>query len=170
MLSSRATTKLCSPKQAAQLGRVVLPVYHANSSILGYPAALRISAIYTSQDGPSPRSFSTTTSNHLKDFFPAKETEFIRTTPPAWPHHGYTEAELLAVEPAHREPKTVGDWVAWKLIRLCRWGMDVATGLTPDQQVDMKHSTTATAATNPLTEAQWVRSPLFTSPKGSPTE
>lgn len=156
MLSSRATTKLCSPKQAAQLGRVVLPLHRATSSIPGCPAGLRISAIYTSQHPSSSRSFSTTTPNHLKDFFPAKETGFIRTTPPAWPHHGYTEAEMLAVEPAHRETKTVGDWMAWKLIRLCRWGMDFVTGLTPDQQVDMKHSTTATSASKPLTEAQWL--------------
>jgi hypothetical protein len=156
MLSTRATTKLCSPKQAVQLGRAALPLYHANSSLLGCPAAVRLSVVYTSQHSPSSRPFSTTTPNHLKDFFPAKETEFIRTTPPAWPHHGYTEEEMLAVEPAHREPKTVGEWAAWKLIRLCRWGMDICTGLQPEQQVDMKHSTTSTAASKPLTEGQWV--------------
>lgn len=160
MLSTRASTRLCSPKHAAQLGRAaLLPLYHTQSSILGYPAGLRVAAIHLSQHGhgQSPRSFSTTTANHLRDFFPAKETEFIRQTPPAWPHHGYTEEEMLAVVPAHREPKTFGDWVAWKLIRLCRWGMDFVTGLEPEQQqTDMKNSTTATHASKPLTEAQWL--------------
>jgi hypothetical protein len=161
MLSTRATSRLCSSKQALQLGRVVHPLPNANSSILGYSAGLRLSGIYTSQhcSPSSARSFATTPRNHLKDFFPASETEFIRTTPPAWPHHGYTEEELLAVEPAHREPKTVGEWAAWKLIRLCRWGMDFVTGLSPDQQVDMKHSTTSTTASKPLTEGQWVCHP-----------
>ena len=64
---------------------------------------------------------------------------------------------MLAIEPAHREPRTFGDWAAWRLIKLCRWGMDVVTGLGPEQQVDMKHSTTSTAASKPLTEGQWVR-------------
>jgi hypothetical protein len=156
MLSTRANSKLCSSKQAAQLGRAVAPLY--KSSLC--PAGLRIACISQTQHAPSPRAFSTTSASRLKDFFPAKETELIRQTPPAWPHHGYTEHEMNAVEPAHREPKTVGDWVAWKLVRTCRWGMDFVTGLTPDQQVDMKHSTTATAASKPLTEAQWVRRPL----------
>lgn len=159
MLSTRASTKLCCPKQAAQLSRVVLPLYHAQSSILGYPAGLRIAAIHQTQHGQSPRSFSTTPPSRLKDFFPPKETELIRTTPPAWPHHGYTYEEMLAVEPAHREPKTIGEKVAWKLIQFCRWGMDVATGLQPEQQVNMKHSTTSTAASKPLTEGQWVLPP-----------
>ncbi|KAB5554657.1 mitochondrial alternative oxidase [Coniochaeta sp. 2T2.1] len=150
MLSTRATTKLCSPGQAVHLGRTL------QTSILSPSTTLRIPATYLSQHHSSARSFSTTLRQNLKDFFPAKETEFIRITPPAWPHHGYTEAEMLAIEPAHREPKTFGDWAAWKVIRLCRWGMDVATGLQPEQQVDMKHSTTATAAMQPLTEGQWL--------------
>jgi hypothetical protein len=157
MLSSRASTKLCSPKQAAQLSRVALPLYHTKSSTLGYPAGLRIAAVYQAQHGQSPRSFSTTSATRLRDFFPVKETPFIRRTPPAWPHPGYTEEELLAVVPAHREPKTIGERVAWRLIKICRFWMDFVTGLTPDQQqTDMKHSTTSTKASKPLTEAQWV--------------
>lgn len=161
MFSSRATTKLCSPSRPAALfGRAVL--YNPKSSTLAYPAGLRIAAVYDAQQRRSQlsRCFSTTTTYHFREIFPAKETEFIRRTPPAWPHHGYTEEELLSVVPAHREPKTFGDWVAWKLIRICRWGMDFATGLQPEQQVDMKNSTTSTAAAKPLTEGQWV-CPLF---------
>lgn len=159
MLSSRAPGKLCSPKQAAQLARTVLPLHHTNYTLLAYPAGLRILASCTPGRSPSPRCFSTTAPNHLKDFFPEKETGFIRTTPPAWPHPGYTEEELLAVVPAHREPKTFGERVAWRLIRLCRWGMDFVTGLGPEQQVSPKHSTTSTTASQPLTEGQWVLFP-----------
>jgi hypothetical protein len=116
----------CSPKQAAQLSRVVAPLLsHTHTIGLGYPATLRVAAItHQSRSQPSSasaRSFSTTTPNQLRDIFPAKETAYIRQTPPAWPHPGYTEEEMLAVTPAHRSPKTVGDWIAWKLVRMARY-------------------------------------------------
>ncbi|KAL2015496.1 hypothetical protein VTK56DRAFT_5368 [Thermocarpiscus australiensis] len=62
---------------------------------------------------------------------------------------------MLSVVPEHREPKTWGDWCAWKLVRLCRWFTDVATGIGPEQQVK-NSSTTIVAAQKPLTEAQWL--------------
>lgn len=105
MLSLRSSTRLCSPKQ---LGRVV------QVSVLSSPAGLRL----TSQQ---PRHFSTTPATQLRDFFPEKETAYIRQTPPSWPHQGYTEQEMLSVVPEHREPKTVGDWLAWKLVRIARY-------------------------------------------------
>jgi hypothetical protein len=58
------------------------------------------------------RVFSTSPMHQMRDFFPAKETEQIRETLPAWPHHGYTEEEMLAVVPAHRKPVTWGDYFA----------------------------------------------------------
>ncbi len=124
---SLATSKtLCSVKQAAQLSRAVTlaPLfYHAHTVGLGYPATIRVAAIAhqaRSQPSPGARGFSTTTRNQLRDIFPAKETAYIRQTPASWPHPGYTEQEMLAVTPAHREPRTVGDWVAWKLVRFAR--------------------------------------------------
>lgn len=122
MISTRVNTKLCSPKQVAQLTRAVAPIYQTKSSIVGYPAGVRIAcAAYQPQHSSTPRSFSTTSVSRLRDFFPPKETAYIRQTPPAWPHHGYTEAEMLAVVPDHREPKTLGEKCAWKLIRVCRY-------------------------------------------------
>jgi len=105
---------------------------------------------------PPTNSFSTTSAAHLREVFPVKETDYIRRTPPAWPHHGYTQEELLSVVPQHREPKTVGDWIAWKVVRICRWGTDLATGIKDGQQVDKNHPTTAVTAQVPLTEAQWL--------------
>jgi len=63
---------------------------------------------------------------------------------------------MLSVQVGHREPNNVGDWIAWRLIRLARWFMDKATGLSTNQQVDKKNPTTAVLAEKPLTEAQWL--------------
>jgi hypothetical protein len=129
MLSFEASKKVCSPKQAAQLSRAVAPfLYQAHAVGLGYPATIRVAAITRQCQSraslrPTPsskRSFSTTSVNQLRDVFPAKDTPYIRQTPPAWEHPGYTEEEMLAVTPGHRSPETVGDWVAWKLVRLAR--------------------------------------------------
>jgi hypothetical protein len=127
MIFFEASKKVCSPKQAAQLSRAVAPfLYQAHTVGLGYSATLRVAAITrqsraSRQSTPSgKRNFSTTTVNQLRDVFPAKDTPFIRKTPPAWEHPGYTEEEMLAVTPGHRSPETVGDWVAWKLVRLAR--------------------------------------------------
>jgi len=117
-----------SPKQAARLGRSVAPLlYQAHTVGLGYPAAIRVADIarqsaasHQPSHATGTRNFSTTSANLLRDVFPAKETAYIRKTPPAWAHPGYTEEEMLAVTPAHRPPKTVGDWVAWKLVRFAR--------------------------------------------------
>ena len=161
MLASRVNCKLCSPRQATQLSRAVAPaLYHASSSssVLG----LRLSSSPSNAQTPpsSTRSFSTTPANHLRDFFPPKETEYIRKTPPAWPHHGFTYEEMTSVVPGHREPRTLGDMIAWRLIRIARWSMDTVTGLSKDQKTDKKNPTTAVVADKPLTEAQWVCSTL----------
>jgi hypothetical protein len=98
----------------------------------------------------------TTSPARLRDFFPVKETDAIARTPPSWQHHGYTEQELLGVVPAHQPPETWNDWVAWKVVRVARWFMDKATGMSDQQQVDKKNPTTAVDALQPLTEAQWL--------------
>ncbi|KAK3323914.1 alternative oxidase-domain-containing protein [Cercophora scortea] len=157
MISTKVNSRLCTSRQVAQLGRSVAPLCQSQSSIAGYPAVLRIAAgSHQHQSFPSSRSFSTTGTTQLRDFFPASETAYIRRTPPAWPHHGWTEKEMLSVVPEHREPRGVGDWVAWKIVRICRWCTDVATGIGPEQQVDKKHPTTSVTADKPLTEAQWL--------------
>ncbi|AEO55615.1 alternative oxidase [Thermothelomyces thermophilus ATCC 42464] len=162
-------SKLCSPKQAAQVSHAVAPVvYQVHAARLGPLASIRLAAIShqgcaSQQPTPLPgrRNFSTTRVGQLQDVFPAKETPFIRRTPPAWEHPGYTEEELLAVTPGHRQPKTVGDWVAWKLVRLARWATDFATGIGREQQVDMKNPTTSVTSQKPLTEAQWLVRIIF---------
>ena len=124
MLCTRVSTKLCSPKQAIQLGRAAAPLSQGRI-VLGSPAGLRL-AIAVSQSwqhGPASRPFSTTSAVRMKDFFPATETEHIRQTLPAWPHKGYTYQEMLDVVPGHREPVTFGDKFAWKFMRFCRYAL-----------------------------------------------
>ncbi|KAI1329665.1 alternative oxidase [Xylariaceae sp. FL0255] len=162
MLSSKAHIKLYSPKQAARVSRVLAPLL-ATSSI-SQPSGIHfifIPAVTHQQQYGSKRSFSTTPVTRMRDFFPAKETEHIRQTLPAWPHHGYTEEEMLAVVPAHRKPATWGDYFAWKFMRFCRWGMDTCTGMHSEQKVDKKNPTTAVHSIKPLTESQWMIRFLF---------
>ncbi|KAI0008859.1 alternative oxidase [Xylariaceae sp. FL0662B] len=159
MFSTRVQTRVCSPKQAARLSKAVAPLLQ--NSTLGYPVGIRVALFASVQHNGNTRSFSTTPVTHLKDFFPAKETEHIRQTPPAWPHHGYTEQEMLDVVPAHRKPETWGDVFAWKFMRMCRWGMDFCTGMRGEKQVDKSNPTTAVQTVKPLTESQWLIRFLF---------
>lgn len=124
----------------------------SSSSMARATTALRAGCAASQQH----RLFSSTPKHQLRDFFPVKETPHIQTTKPAWPHEGYTYDEMLAVEPAHRPPKTVGDYTAWKIVRFARYCMDKATGMDRDQKSDKTKPTTAIEAQKPLTEAQWV--------------
>ncbi|KAF3062037.1 Alternative oxidase, mitochondrial [Daldinia childiae] len=159
MLSVKVHTNLCNPKQAARLSRAVAPLLH--NSTLGYSTGIHVGLVAPVQHNGGSRAFSTTPVTNFKDFFPAKETENIRRTPAAWPHHGYTEEEMLNVVPAHRPAKTWGDWAAWKFMRSCRWGMDFFTGMKKNQKVDKANPTTAVDTIQPLTESQWLLRFLF---------
>ncbi|KAK0719383.1 alternative oxidase-domain-containing protein [Lasiosphaeris hirsuta] len=85
-----------------------------------------------------------------------EQPEFIRGLPLTWPHEGWRENIVLEVTPSHRKPRTAGDRFAWGVTRICRWAMDLVTGMGPEQKVDGKHPTTATIAIKPLTESQWL--------------
>lgn len=165
MLPTKASTCFSS-RRAVQLARASsLPNLLSSkpSYILLQPACSRVSLHLSeslSASPFSPRAFSSSPASRLRDFFPAKETEQIRQTAPAWPHPGYTEEDMLSVVPGHRKPENWGDWVAWKLVRVARYCMDRATGMSSEQQVDKRNPTTAVVAKKPLTEAQWVCLPL----------
>ncbi len=150
MLSPRVNTTLCAP---GNLSRAVAPLLR-QCTLTSH--GFHVATVAAVQQHGTMRHFSTTPVAHLRDFFPVKETENIRQTLPAWPHHGYTEQEMLDVVPAHREPQTLGDWAAWKFMRFCRWGMDFFTGMEKEQAVDKKNPTIAVNSIKPLTESQWM--------------
>ncbi|KAK5987682.1 Alternative oxidase [Cladobotryum mycophilum] len=155
MLSTARCYQLRTTRQAARLAKVVVLSNQRSLTLAG----ARLSCTGRSEHHPPPqtsRSFSTTSIVRLRDFFPAKDTPRITTTPAAWPHPGYTEDELWAVVPSHRKPRGFGDWAAWKIVRFARYWMDKVTGMGRDQQVDKKNPTTSIEAEKPLTESQWL--------------
>lgn len=159
MISTTTTLKsqlhLPSPRQSPHLARSLCHALVPSPRSLG--PGLVLAGAQRRHSPPSRKLyFSTTSRNQLRDFFPPKDTPHILRTKPAWPHHGYTMEEMLAVEPVHRQPRNVSDWVAWKIVRFARYWMDKATGMGRDQQVDKKNPTTSVVAEKPLTEAQWV--------------
>lgn len=123
--------------------------------LAGYITSMRRDRV-ASPARSSCRSFSTTPVAHLRYFPPPKDTPHIKTTPPAWPHPGYTREQMEAVVPAHRPPRTLGDKAAWKTVRFARFWMDKVTGMDRAQRGDRSRPTTSIEAEKPLTEAQWV--------------
>ena len=99
------------------------------------------------------RQFSTTNKPHfskssdwlMKDFFPQEESPHINKTPPAWPHPVYTQEQMDAVVVAHREAKTWSDKVAMTMVRILRWGLDLATGYKHDHAVKLNKDDPAAA-------------------------
>ncbi|KAM0245034.1 hypothetical protein ACHAP5_005706 [Fusarium lateritium] len=152
MLSTQLHHSQASRHAAKTVALGLVRVTSYSSSLARTPAVLRVGCAASQQQ----RLFSSTPTNQLRDFFTVKETPHIQTTRPAWPHEGYTYDEMMAVEPAHRPPQTVGDHTAWRIVRFARYCMDKATGMDRDQKSDRKKPTTAIAAQKPLTEAQWL--------------
>jgi ubiquinol oxidase len=71
----------------------------------------------------------------MKEFFPMPDAPQIRTTEAAWSHPVYTEEQMKDVVVAHREAETVSDKVAMNMVRMLRFGLDLATGYKHDKAV-----------------------------------
>lgn len=151
MISVTAQTKLSS----CRFNLSMSSLRHVSSTLNGRASLLPCCGALL-RTVPASRAFSTSPPHQMRDIFARKETKHIRQTPPVWPHNGYSREEMLAVTPAHRPPRGVGDWVAWKIVRVARWGMDTFTGMSRKQRSDPKNPTTAVAADEPFTEPQWV--------------
>ncbi|KAF1809420.1 alternative oxidase [Eremomyces bilateralis CBS 781.70] len=86
---------------------------------------------------PYTRAFSTTPRRPIKDFFPAPDTPGIVKTEAAWPHPVYTDAQMKAVVVAHRDVRNMSDRVAFTMVRILRWGLDLASGYKHDKAYGM---------------------------------
>ena len=137
MLATRANARLCSARQIGQIAKSVsmspAPLLLASRQLLGahhdFPSQARNFALFSI----------------VKDKVPKKDLASTRHTKPIFPGPVYTDKELLGVEVGHREPETLADSLAWRLVRGARKLVDFSTGVT-----DKK----------PLTTAQYVR--IFT--------
>lgn len=107
----RAVSKTLAPSSLASLG--LRNSYHAVKPV--FRPSLR-------------RNFSSSQSVLIEYFPPPKDAPNIKVTPPAWHHPVYTEKQMNDIIVAHRQAETWSDWVALGMVRLLRWGTDLATG------------------------------------------
>ncbi|KAK4937126.1 inducible alternative oxidase 2 [Elasticomyces elasticus] len=107
----------------------------ASKSLYSSIATTGLRASYATIRAPScssRRNFSSTRRTQLEFFPPPKNTPNIKTTPASWPHPTASEEQLKQIEVAHREPRTFSDWAAYNMVRVLRWGTDLATGYRHD--------------------------------------
>jgi len=74
-----------------------------------------------------------------------RETEQVKVTPAAWPHPVYGYDQMNQVVVAHREVKTMSDRVAFQMVKILRWGLDLATGYKHDDAVELHKGDPAAA-------------------------
>lgn len=120
--------------------------------------AIRPAFVGLSQSSISPRrAFGTSRPALIKEFFPAPDSPSIRTTGPAWPHPVYTQEQMDAVTVAHRNAKTWSDYVALTMVRILRWGLDLATNYKHDPAVANATKDSKDALkTRAMTERKWL--------------
>ncbi len=80
----------------------------------------------------------------------------------------YTEQQMSDIKVAHRETKNWADYIALSMVRLLRWGTDVATGYShPTEEAKQKGSymglskIKSWASPSPMTERKWLIRFLF---------
>ncbi|EKG17769.1 Alternative oxidase [Macrophomina phaseolina MS6] len=128
MYSTRTVTACCTKttgRTAAQAIKALNGFPRCASFVSLRPGFV---SIQQQQWSPSMRHFSSTPVSHLREFFPEKETENIRKTPAAWEHPIYSYDQMNSVAIAHREAKTWSDKFALMMVRVLRWGLDLASG------------------------------------------
>ena len=93
----------------------------------------------------SRRQFSTTRRTAMREFFPEPDAPNIVQTKAAWTHPGYTEEQMNAVVVARKEAKTMPDKIALAMVRVLRFGLDLATGYKHDKAVALNAKDPAAA-------------------------
>lgn len=137
---------------------------HSASSVLKTLNASHIATrtarpglIYTQHITSPRRNFTTTRPLGIKEFFPEPDAPHIRTTEAAWTHPVYTEEQMKAVVVAHREAKTVSDKVALAMVRVLRFGLDLATGYSHDKAVALGNKDSQAALQKyGMSERKWM--------------
>ncbi|EPE29129.1 oxidase [Glarea lozoyensis ATCC 20868] len=132
---------------------------------------LQVSRVVSSYGGygksslSQPRAFSTTRRAGLREYFPQPETEMIRKTKPAWEHPEFAYEDMKTkIFYAHRKPADFSDRVALFMVRMLRWGTDIATGYKHDVESPKKiGDANVMAATKPysMSERKWLTRFVF---------
>lgn len=99
----------------------------------------------------SSRPFSSTSRTCLREYFPEPDAPHIRKTEASWRHPVYTEPQMKEnIQVAHRETRDWSDKIALGMVKLLRWGTDVATGYKHNVEEPKKASdANAVIATKP---------------------
>lgn len=108
------------------------------------------------------RNFSTTPRTQIREFFPSKETPFIKKTEAAWPHPIYTPEQMNSVQVGHREARTASDRFALFMVRMLRWGLDLASGYRHGKASELAKTDPAAAARKyGMTERRYLTRNIF---------
>lgn len=135
------STSTILTKQSAAL---VLKALHG-SRIAGQAIKPTFICIQHQQPVSSRRQFSTTRRTAIREFFPEPDAPNIRTTKAAWSHPMYTYDQMNSVVVAHKDATTVSDRVAMLMVRILRFGLDLATGYKHDKAVALNAKDPAAA-------------------------
>lgn len=156
MNCSRGITSTALSKQSA--AHILRSLNGKITTTSARPAFIGLQQQWT----PPRRQFSTTKPAHIKDFFPAPDAPHIKTTEAAWAHPVYTYEQMEEVKVAHRNAKTMSDRVALGVLRVLRWGLDLATGYRHDKAVakGQKHPENAIPQSY-MTEKKWLTRFIF---------
>ena len=92
------------------------------------------------------RNFSTTSRTQIREFFPAPDAPSIKKTESAWPHPLYSPEQMNSVTVSHRETRDFSDRVALTMVRILRWGLDVASGYRHEKASELAKTDPAAAA------------------------
>ncbi|OCK74850.1 mitochondrial alternative oxidase [Lepidopterella palustris CBS 459.81] len=108
------------------------------------------------------RSFSTSSSFWIKEFFPAPDAPSIHKTEAAWPHPLYTREQMDAVSVSHRDVRNMSDRVALTMVRFLRAGLDFVSGYKHDKAVALGEKDPASAAQKyAMTEKKYLARNVF---------
>lgn len=108
------------------------------------------------------RNFSTTARTQIREFFPEADAPSIKKTEAAWPHPIYSPEQMDAVKFSHREAETFSDRFALAMVRILRWGLDLASGYRHEKASELAKTDPAAAAKKyGMTEARFLTRNIF---------
>nr|OQO06845.1 hypothetical protein B0A51_18233 [Rachicladosporium sp. CCFEE 5018] len=132
-------TRLSNPALLSKQSATAL-LKTINGSALGANAPKLACVGLHAQSIASRRDFSSSQRTQLKMFFPKPNAPNIKITKAAWAHPDYSEDQMKTVTVDHRQPRDFPDRVAFAMVRVMRFGLDIATGYSHDKMTERKYT------------------------------